>query len=108
MVKSRTWWPRKNSGTTRASAGFHRMLAMPMKATINPRVTTIWVLTAAPWRWRISSRSIRKPSIGAAIPRMRINASHCGQPSFTVSSQKPKAHSMPMAPWAKLKMPDVV
>ena len=39
---------------------------------------------------------------------MRISAIGAGTPRLTRSSQYTNAMNMPMAPWAKLKIPDVV
>ena len=56
----------------------------------------------------MSTRSISAPISGANTKRTRTRASGVGKPWFTDSSQYMKAATMPIAPWAKLKMPDVV
>ena len=46
--------------------------------------------------------------IGATTPRVTSSASGVGQPWLMRSSQYTKARNIPMAPWAKLKTPDVM
>ena len=48
------------------------------------------------------------PSAGAATRIVRMRAIGAGTPRLTRSSQYTNAMNIPMAPWAKLKMPDVV
>ena len=48
------------------------------------------------------------PNAGASTTSTTTTASGAGQPHPTRSCQYVNAASMPMAPWAKLKMPDVV
>ena len=61
-----------------------------------------------PRTFRIKTRSIAAPNSGARMNSTAIRANGAGQCMCTRSCQYRKAMSMPMAPWAKLKMPDVV
>ena len=56
----------------------------------------------------MSPRSSKAPSSGAITKIVAINAIGAGTPRLTRSSQYTNAMNMPMAPWAKLKIPDVV
>ena len=56
----------------------------------------------------MSTRSISAPINGAKTNRTTTSATGVGQPWLTESSQYMNAATMPMAPWAKLKIPDVV
>ena len=49
-----------------------------------------------------------RPMIGARMNSTASTAGACAQPFCAVSSQYENAAIMPMAPWAKLKMPDVM
>ena len=53
-------------------------------------------------------RSRPTPRSGAATSTTRISATIVGMPWLTRSSQYTYAMNMPIAPWAKLKMPVVV
>ena len=48
------------------------------------------------------------PSAGAITRIVRNSAIGAGMPRLTRSSQYTNAMNIPMAPWAKLKMPEVV
>ena len=52
-------------------------------------------------------RSIARPSSGASTNSTMISASGHGTPHPAETCQYVNAMNMPMAPWAKLKMPDV-
>ena len=54
------------------------------------------------------TRSMSTPRAGAATSSTPARASGMGQPQATCSCQYANAPSIPMAPWAKLKMPVVV
>ena len=56
----------------------------------------------------MSTRSMSAPTSGASTRSTTIRAMGAGQWWFTRSSQYTNAITIPTAPWAKLKMPDVV
>jgi hypothetical protein len=73
-----------------------------------PRVTANRMLVAAPYNWRITTRSTTIPSIGAATNKTMASDSSSGSAHPCHSCQNRYAMTMPMAPWAKLKMPVVL
>ena len=81
--------------------------ASPMSPTIRPTVTTSEVARDAPRSPRIRTRSISAPSRGASTITTTKSASGAGQCWWTRSCQYMNAISIPIAPWAMLKMPDV-
>jgi hypothetical protein len=76
--------------------------------TINPIVTTRDVPVARPARLRMSTRSISAPMSGANTHTTMKIASGAGHPWLKRNSQYTNAMNIPMPPWAKLKIPDVV
>ena len=56
----------------------------------------------------MTSTSMITPTRGANTSSTKSKASGTGQWWWTVSSQYAKAATMPTAPWAKLKIPDVM
>ncbi len=100
--------PAKNCGSTRDVVGSQTIVASPMRSRSRPIVTVSVVSTDAPCNGRMSTRSISAPISGANTKRTRTRATGVGRPWFTDSSQYMKAATMPMAPWAKLKIPEVV
>ena len=61
--------------------------ASPMSRNMSPIVTTSFTTSCVWARWRISSRSISRPSPGAATSTTNATASHAGQPRLTRTSQ---------------------
>jgi len=57
---------------------------------------------------RINTRSTMAPKSGAMMNSTAMRANGAAQCMSTRSFQYRNASSMPMAPWAKLKMPEVV
>jgi hypothetical protein len=84
------------------------LCAAPSNATSRARVTTRVTPVGASVSLRIKTRSVTAPKRGATTNRTSGRASSTGQWWWTVSSQYKKAINMPTAPWAKLKIPDVV
>ena len=82
--------------------------ASPMNASISPIVTASWATSGASFSRRMSTRSMTPPSSGAATSTVKRNATSVWRPRSTFSSQYTNAISIPMAPCAKLKIPDVV
>ena len=107
IPKILTWSPGKNSVSTRACPGSHRVCARPMSASNTPSVMTSVTSVGAPCSRRMSC-SISRPMIGATTNSTASAAGSCGHPCSTVSSQYVNAAIMPTAPCAKLKMPDVM
>ena len=56
----------------------------------------------------MSTRSTSAPNSGANTSTEMSSAGIVGTPQSTFSCQYTNAPNMPIAPWAKLKMPDVV
>ncbi len=56
----------------------------------------------------MNTRSTSAPNSGAITPITRISDSQTGTPHDTWICQYMNAASIPKAPWAKLKMPEVV
>ena len=70
--------------------------------------TTSLVTSDTSWRPRKMTRSMVAPNSGATRQSMTRSEMGAGQPHSTRSCQYMKAASIPNAPWAKLKMPEVV
>ena len=62
----------------------------------------------APCSLRMSRRSIAAPIRGASTRMTSTSDGSTGHPCLTVSSQYVNAAIIPTAPWAKLKMPEVM
>ena len=107
-LKIRTLWPAKNSGRARGSVCGNRHRASPTRNSSRPRVTIRATPVSEPRTLRISTRSTIAPNSGARMNSTAMSANGAGQCMCTRSCQYRKARSMPMAPWAKLKIPDVV
>ena len=75
---------------------------------MRPMVVTSCATSGASAILRISTRSINAPMSGAATNTVSIRATKVWIPQSTRNCQKTYARNMPMAPWAKLKMPEVV
>ena len=99
--------PKKRS-MCRVSCGSQISPASPMSANIRPMVVTSWATSGASAIARMSVRSINAPMSGAATNTVSSRAMNVWMPQSTRSCQKTYARNMPIAPWAKLKMPEVV
>ena len=89
-------------------AGFQMASAAATRTSSRPRVTASRMLVAAPYRGRITTRSTTTPSTGAATKRTMASETNSGSPHPCHSCQNRYAINIPMAPWAKLKMPVVL
>ena len=101
----------KKWSTERASVAGQNFPTSTRKNTIKPTVTMSCTTSGAVCRRRIRIRSSTTPTSGASTQTTRSRATTEGSsrpPSRSCSSQKVKAPSTPMAPWAKLKTPVVV
>ena len=78
-----------------------------MKASISEMGMTSLTISDVPSRPRMTTTYSNSPSSGATTNRMNARARGTGQPWSTRTSQYANAQNIPMAPWAKLKMPDV-
>ncbi len=70
--------------------------------------TTSLVTSDTSWRPRKMTFSMAAPNSGAMTQSITRRAKGAGQPHSTRRRQYMKAASIPNAPWAKLKMPEVV
>ena len=75
---------------------------------MSPTVTTMVVVADAPANPRMSPRSMSAPNSGAMTNTTNRSERNGGHPHASLSCQKVKAMNIPMAPCAKLKIPDVV
>ena len=98
----------KNRSIRRGVCGSQRMAARPMRASIRPIVVTICATSGASASRRIRTISMIAPSAGVSTKTVRANARNVCMPQSTCSFQKMNAPNIPIAPCAKLKMPDVV
>ena len=101
-------FPSKNGGTGRPTFGSQITLAMPMSATINEIVTTIFTTSEVPSMPRMMTRSINAPNSGPITKTTRMIAGTIGTPQAMCTCQNMNAAIIEKAPWAKLKMPEVV
>jgi hypothetical protein len=106
--KTRNLVPGKNSATRRVSVPGHTVVAMPYSSTSSPTVTTSDTPVGLPARGRISTFSMTIPKSGANTASTSSSDGHVPQPQSTFACQYRNAATIPMAPWAKLKTPDVV
>ena len=100
--------PKKKSIDLDSDVGSQIVTARPIRANISPTVTTSCTTSDEPVSRRMSTRSMPAPNKGAMTKMQRISESGAGTPQSTRNCQYTNAMNMPMAPWAKLKMPDVV
>ena len=100
----------KNVGIERPTEfGSQKVTARPISASIRPIVTTSLATRGASVSRRISTRSMAAPNNGAKMNTVMSSANGSwALPQSTFSCQYTNALNMPIAPWAKLKMPDVV
>ncbi len=96
--------PKKRS-MCRVSCGSQIRPARPMRMSMRPTVVTICATSGASDIARIRSRSMIAPMSGAATNTVSSSATKVWMPQLTWSSQNTYAMNMPIAPWAKLKMP---
>src|SRR3954451_17032621 len=94
----------KNGLTVRLTPGGQTHCATPIMATSNEIETTSLVASLVPSSPRMITRSSNIPNSGASTSSTNATASTTGQCHLTVSCQYTNAASMPVAPWAKLKM----
>ena len=92
----------------RVSCGSQSNPARPISANIRPMVVTICATRGASAIARMSTRSMAAPMSGAATNTVSNSATRVCIPHCTWSCQNTYARNMPIAPWAKLKMPEVV
>jgi len=100
--------PKKKSIERDSEVGFQIVTANPIRANIKPSVTTSCTTSVELTISRMRTRSMSAPSAGAITRIVRNSAIGAGMPRLTRSSQYTNAMNIPMAPWAKLKMPEVV
>ncbi len=100
--------PKKKSIERDSEVGFQIVTAKPIRANIRPSVTTSCTTRLESTISRMRTRSMSAPSSGASTRIVRNSEIGAGMPRLTRSSQYTNAMNIPMAPWAKLKMPDVV
>ena len=98
----------KNRSIRRGVCGSQKMAARPMRASMRPIVVTICATSGASASRRIRTISMIAPISGAATKTVRMNATNVCMPRSVCSVQKMNAPNIPIAPCAKLKMPDVV
>ena len=98
----------KNRLMWRVSWGSQIRPARPMSASMRPMVVTICATSGASAMARMSTRSMSAPMIGAATNTVSNSATKVWIPHPTCSCQKMYARNIPIAPCAKLKMPEVV
>ena len=98
----------KNRSMWRVSCGSQISPARPMRASMRPTVVTICATRGAFDIARIKRRSMIAPMSGAATNTVSSRAMKVWMPQSSWSCQKMYARNMPIAPCAKLKMPEVV
>ena len=76
--------------------------------SMSPTVVTICATSGASDMARIKTRSMIAPISGAATNTVNKSAMKVWMPQSTWSCQKMYARNIPIAPCAKLKMPEVV
>src|SRR5262249_17239243 len=82
--------------------------ARPLSLHQRPMVGANSAPSGAAAMLRVGTNRMIAPMIGAATNTVRSNATKVCTPQSTWICQNTYARNMPMAPWAKLKMPDVV
>ena len=75
---------------------------------MRPMVVTICATRGASAILRIRTISMIAPMIGAATNTVSKSATNVWMPQSTWICQNTYARNIPIAPWAKLKMPEVV
>ena len=98
------WIPKRN-GTVRGVVTSQMVSAMPINPNRRPIVTTSCTTSVDPTSRRISTTSRNTPNSGAATNTVSTMAARFERPWLIESSQNTNAMSIPIAPWAKLKMP---
>ena len=98
----------KNRLMWRVSCGSQIRPASPMRASMRPMVVTICATRGASAILRIRVISMIAPMIGAATNTVSKSATNVCTPQPTWICQNTYARNIPIAPWAKLKMPEVV
>ena len=78
LMPTRRNWPLIIGWAVRCVVGDHRIVAMPVRITIRPKVTITGRSADAPWSRRMSTRSTNAPLMDAPSIRTMTRAASTG------------------------------